>query len=375
MTNIEKLFSILLLASGLCACSPATEAPVENIAESMTEPAVKNISETPDTIPVKIVLVTMFEIGEDTGDQAGEFQLWKERRNLDVVYPFGAHHDLHYNPELELLGMVTGIGTMNSTASVMMLGMDPRFDLSNAYWLVVGIAGFDPEDASIGSAAWAEYAVDGDLSHEIDAREMPDDWEFGYFPRNTNGPFDPVKPEPTGEMFQLNPELTEWAYQLTKDMELPDLESLSETRDLYTEHPNARRAPFVLKGDNLAALTFWHGALLNDWANDWVDYWTDGKGNFVSSAMEETGTMQSLEYLTNIGRANRDRVMVLRTASNYTMQPPGISAAENLLKENEGYAGLDAALESGYLVGSKVIDTLLENWSIYSSTTPTPEDL
>jgi hypothetical protein len=39
-------------------------------------------------IPVKAVVVTMFEIGEDTGDQAAEFQLWKERRNLDTVFPF-----------------------------------------------------------------------------------------------------------------------------------------------------------------------------------------------------------------------------------------------------------------------------------------------
>ena len=46
----------------------------------------------------------------------------------------------------------------------MELGMDPRFDLSHAYWVVAGIAGVDPADASIGSAAWAEYLVDGDLA-------------------------------------------------------------------------------------------------------------------------------------------------------------------------------------------------------------------
>ena len=31
-------------------------------------------------LPVKVVLVTMFEIGADEGDTAGEFQLWKARR-------------------------------------------------------------------------------------------------------------------------------------------------------------------------------------------------------------------------------------------------------------------------------------------------------
>jgi purine nucleoside permease len=106
-----------------------------------------------------------------------------------------------------------------------------------------------------------------------------------------------------------------------------------------------------------------------------VDYWTEGKGEFVSSAMEETGTLQSLTYLDNAGRADIDRVMVLRTASNYTMQPPGVTAAENLLKENEGYAGLDAALESAYIVGSKVIDTLLGDWDTYQTRLPTTADI
>ncbi|HBM83497.1 MAG TPA: purine nucleoside permease, partial [Halieaceae bacterium] len=30
-------------------------------------------------IPVKVVVVTMFETGADTGDKAGEFQRWYER--------------------------------------------------------------------------------------------------------------------------------------------------------------------------------------------------------------------------------------------------------------------------------------------------------
>lgn len=328
-----------------------------------------------EPLPVKVVVVTMFEIGTDDDNIAGEFQLWKERRNLTEVFPFGGYHDLYYDREDQLLVMVTGIGTAKSAASVMMLGMDPRFDVSKAYWLVAGIAGIDPEDGSIGSAAWATYVVDGDLSHEIDAREIPEDWPFGYFARYTSKPFDPNKPEPTGEMFALNAELTEWAYQLTKDTEIPDLPGLKETRELYTEHPKAQLPPFVLKGDHLAALTFWHGAMLNDWANQWVDYWTEGKGEFVTSAMEETGTMQSLTFLGNIGRADPERVLVLRTASNYTMQPPGLTAAENLLKENDGYAGLEASVEAAYLVGSKVVDALIAGWDVYSERLPTTADL
>ena len=322
--------------------------------------------------PVRVVVVAMFEIGEDTGDRPGELQLWKERREFTEVLPFLGYKDLLYNADEGLLVMVTGIGTARAAAATMALGMDERLDLSKAYWLVVGIAGIDPEDTTVGSAAWAEYLVDGDLGHHIDAREIPEDWPFGYFPRYTNGPFDPDRPPPTGEMYQLNPALAEWSYQLTKDVELPDDPSVESERQLYTEHPNARGKPRVIKGDHIAALTFWHGTLLNDWANRLVRYWTDDKGNMVTSAMEDTGTYLSLMWLDRIGRVDKDRVMVLRTGSNFTMQPPSRTAAENLLKKTKGYryAGLEIAVEAGYRVGSVVVNEIVANWDRYEDELP-----
>jgi purine nucleoside permease len=332
--------------------------------------AAEPVTTAPKPVEVKVVVVTMFEIGADSGDIAGEFQLWHERQKLDVRYSFAHHHDLFLNPQTGVLGMVTGMGSINSASAVMELGMDPRFDLSHAYWLVAGIAGVDPEDASIGSAAWAEYLVDGDLAHEIDAREIPADWPTGYFARNTKRPYDPNKPEPTGEMFHLNPRLTNWAFELTRSVKLDDSKALEETRSHFTGYPNAQKPPFVLKGDNLAGMTFWHGKILNEWANRWVEYWTDGKGQFVTSAMEDTGTFQSLTYLHPTGKVNKERVMVLRTASNYTMPPPGMTAAEHLLRENQGYAGLNASVEAAYRVGSVVVDEIVGNWSIYREHTP-----
>ncbi|WP_250460331.1 purine nucleoside permease [Microbulbifer litoralis] len=349
------LLSLLLLAG----CEQKTAAPEAQAGG------------TPAPIPVRVVVVNMFEIGEDQGDTAGEFQLWKERQQLDQRFPFPqSHHDLFLNPDTGVLGMVTGMGTNKSASAVMALGLDPRFDLSNAYWLVAGISGFDPAEASIGSAAWAEWLVDGDLMHEIDSRELPEDWETGIFPLFAHGPYPEKRPPNQGEMFQINGELTEWAYQLTKDIDLGDDEAIAEQRKAYSGYPNAQRKPFVLKGDNLAGMTFWHGEHLNRWANKWVDYWTEGQGNFVSSAMEDTGTAQSLRYLDRAGKADYERLMVLRTASNFTVPKPGTTAAESLLSEGEDYAGLALSLESAYRVGSRVVDTLVENWDQYREQMP-----
>ena len=41
-----------------------------------------------EPLPIRVVVVTMFEPGADTGDQPGEFQAWVERFPLPVVLPF-----------------------------------------------------------------------------------------------------------------------------------------------------------------------------------------------------------------------------------------------------------------------------------------------
>src|SRR5580704_9962864 len=164
-------------------------------------------------IPVKVVVVTMFERGADTGDEPGEFQYWVERSKLDRVIPFPqGYHDLRMNHD-GVLGTVTGVGTAKAAASIMALGLDPRFDLRKAYWLVAGIAGIDPADGSLGSAAWAEWVVDGDLAHEIDAREIPPDWKTGYVPLRRSAPYEQPHQAAadSGEVHHLNAALMDWA--------------------------------------------------------------------------------------------------------------------------------------------------------------------
>lgn len=360
-------FAAALLAPAMAEAEP--------VADAATLSAVKAcIPARPCAakLPVRMVVVTMFEIGKDTGDKPGEFQLWKERRHLSETLDFPqGWHNLAYDPDTGVLAIVTGMGSIKSATAVLALGLDDRIDLSKAYWLVAGIAGIDPEDASVGSAAWARYLIDGDIAHEIDAREIPKDWTSGYFALHSKGPMDPTPLEPVnGEMFELNPALQDWAFALTKDIALPDDARIAEARKAFKGYPNAQKPPFVLRGDNLAAMTFWHGAKMTRWANDWTRFWTRGKGEFVTSAMEETGTFQSIEYLTKVGRADRNRVMVLRAGSNFTMPPQGIDPATYLLGENQGYAGMTAALESLYAVGGKVVDEITTHWDKYEASPP-----
>ncbi len=321
-------------------------------------------------IPVKVVVVTMFERGNDTGDDPGEFQNWVEHEKLDTVIDFPqGYHNLRMNND-GVLGTLTGVGTAKAAASIMALGLDPRFDLSKAYWIVAGIAGVDPLDASLGSAAWAEWVVDSDLGHEIDAREIPKDWATGFVPLRKSTPYEQPRIPGLGVEYHLEPGIVDWAYNLTKDVQLTDSPAMKQEREKF-KNENARRPPFVLKGDTVSGGTFWHGKLLSDWANGWVKYHTDGKGNYVTTAMEDTGTLQSLTFLSKAGKVDLNRVLVLRTASDFDQPVPGESAASSLARNKIGkYTGYGPSIDAAWRVGRVVMADLVKNWDKYRDQTP-----
>jgi purine nucleoside permease len=339
-----RLFSAFLLLATTCALAQAPQKPIE----------------------IKVVVINMFEVGADTGDTPGEYQYWVEREHLDTILPFPqGYHDLRLNPQTGVLGVLTGVGTARASATIMALGLDPRFDLTHAYFLVAGIAGIDPRMGSLASAVWSDYIVDGDLAHEIDAREIPPDWTTGYVPLGKSTPYEQphtARFGDDGNVYHLNTALVDWAFALTKDTELPDTPQIKERRLQFADEA-AHRPPFVLRGDNLSAATFWHGKLLNQWARDWVKYQTDGHGTYAICGMEDIGTMQSLTWLARAYKLDTDRVLILRTASNFDQQRTGITAAQSLTETKvRQYSAYLPALDTAYRVGHIVVDNLVANW-------------
>jgi len=312
----------------------------------------------------------MFEIGADTGDAPGEFQNWVEHEKLDQVIDFPqGFHNLRMNTD-GVLGTVTGVGTARAAANIMALGMDRRFDLTKAYWIVAGIAGVDPEDASLGSAAWAEWVLDGDLGYEIDAREIPKDWKTGFVPLRKSVPYEQPRQSDTQSVFHLQPALVNWAVRLTQNVALQDTEAMQKERMQFSS-ANARLPPFVLKGDTISSSTFWHGKLLNQWANDWMKYHTDGQGNYVTTGMEDTGTLQSLEFLSKAKRVDLKRVLVLRTASDFDQPVPGETAAHSLARNKLGkYTGFLPSIDAAWRVGRVPVAEIVKNWDQYRDKMP-----
>jgi purine nucleoside permease len=317
-------------------------------------------------IKIKVVVVATFEVGEDTGDAPGEFQYWVEREKLTEKVDFpGGVRALRMNAAHDVLGVVTGMTLANAGASLVALGLDPRFDLSHAYWLVDGIAGVDPADGTIGTAAWASYVVN-DVNRQVDSAEKPAAWPYGLFVIGAKGPNEmPAKPM-TNNAYALNEGLAGWAYGLTKDSQLPDNAAMAADRVRWVGFPNAMKPPTVIRGDSFASDSYWHGKVMTQYANDWVKLWTKGKGNFAMANMEDSGIAEALERLERMHRADYRRLMVLRVASNYSMQAPGQTAVESVTAP---YIK-STAFECAWVTGSVVVRELVGHWDRYEGSVP-----
>jgi purine nucleoside permease len=334
----------------------------------------------PPPLKPRVVIVAYFEIGEDTGDRAGELQLWVEREHLDrIITVPGVFNHVRANRDGSIIALKVGPLSINPAANLVALGNSPLFDLRQSYWLLQGIAGVTPAHGTIGSAAWTDFVVDGDAVREIDARELPPGWETGSYPLMGERPYPrPRVPPGTAEdtrtwrepafhisgrhdVVRLNPVLTAWAFGLTRGLTLPDTAAMKRNRASYAGFPEAQRPAGVLLGGELSTERFWAGEKMDEWANRWMAYMTDGCSTMVTTSENDIGSLVAIESLRQAGKADPDRVLLLRTASNFDRPPPGVSLAQFMAAEQHGaYTGFDSAVEALYQVGAPVVHRLVE---------------
>lgn len=326
----------------------------------------------------RVVIVAYFEVGNDTGDEPGELQLWVERDHLDrTIAVRGMSRAVRASADGSELAITIGPGNINPAVNLMAFAADPRFDLRQSHWLIAGIAGISPADGTIGSAVWTDYVLDGDLAKQIDPREKPSSWPDGFLSLDGVTPADPQNPaweddvrqwkgtearaNRRGNVIRLNTELLQWAYGLTKDIVLPESDPERALRLRYSGFAGTASGPRVQIGANLATETFWHGALMDAWAHRWVQYETHGAAHLGTTAMNDTGALLALHALTLQGKADWNRVLLLRTASNFDMPPPGVTAAGNLAAERHGaYTAYLPALQAAYTVGHPIVAAWLQ---------------
>src|SRR5688572_12719412 len=177
----------------------------------------------PSVITPKVLTVTMFQTGDPLAGGSGEASVWVTNDTLDQVIQIpGSFSPLYCNASFEHCLVITGVLAANAAATLMAVGLSERIDLSRSYIMVAGVGGGPPDKITVGAAAWADWVVSGDLVTELDAREMPPDWEYPKAYLGCSDPWCPDGFRAGNEVFQLDATMTGWAYRLSKDVALED---------------------------------------------------------------------------------------------------------------------------------------------------------
>ncbi|KAM0075097.1 hypothetical protein ACKRZS_012914 [Fusarium odoratissimum] len=297
-------------------------------------------------ITPKVLLIAMFY--EESRNWLSPDSALQFSRTVRVPGLARGYEDIHVTENGEVALLVVGTALINASLSISALLASPLFDLTKSYFLLTGIAGVNPKRATIGSVAFAKFAIQVDTQLEFDAREVPEEWGSGYVPMGADSPDQFPGIVHGSEVFELNADLRDYALSVAKTVELTDSPKAAEHRALWKDSSGgvfdaAAQDPTVLEGDVLSSNTFWHG-------------------HRVSEAMEkeDNALLAGLLNAALQGKADFSRILLIRSASNFDR---GHEDKPHQLPFVMDKGGLGPSTRNLYLTALKVIEGILEEWS------------
>ena len=270
--------------------------------------------------------------------------------------------DVHCTSDGSVCQLVAGEGEINAAISTFSLVSSPLFNLTHTYFLLAGDGGINPKVATIGSVAFAQYAVQVALQYEIDAREKPPEFASGYIPQGSTLPDSYPRYIYGTEVFQLNDALREHALSLARTATLADSPAAASYRIQYANVPEFAPAlgkPAVIACDTATSDNWWSGALLGDAFADYTSLLTNGSATYCTTQQEDSAVLEALLRGHVLRRVDFARVIAMRTGSDFDRPGPGISVADNLFYAQGGYG---PAVQNLYRAGVKVVQGILDGW-------------
>lgn len=230
--------------------------------------------------------------------------------------------------------------------------------------MVAGIAGVNPEVATICAVTFARYAVQVALQYEFDPREIPANFSTGYIPQGSTVPSEYPQSIYGTEVFEVNQNLQKLAASFARNATLNDsadavaYRALYGSSDLYTA---GTKAPSVIECDVATSDVYYSGSILGEAFGNYTKLVTNGTGNYCTTAQEDNATLEALVRAAAMKLVDFSRIIVMRTASDFDRPWPGEAATTNLLYSQQG--AFEPAIQNIYLAGIKVVEGILDGWN------------
>lgn len=258
--------------------------------------------------------------------------------------------------------LITFLPEINAAITIASLVQSDCFDLTSTYFLIAGIAGVNPEVATLSSVTFARYAVQVALEYEFDAREIPSNWSTGYLGQGAYAPGQYPTFIYGTEVLEVNAALRSLAVGFTKTATLNDSSDAAAYRAKYSTAAYAAGAspPSVVECDVATSDTYFSGALLGEAFTNYTKLMTNGSGVYCTTGQEDNATLEALLRGANMSYIDFSRIIIMRTASDFDRPYPGSSPQQNLFYAAD--YGFEPAIQNIYLAGVKVVEGIVDNW-------------
>ncbi|KAJ0122342.1 purine nucleoside permease [Diaporthe amygdali] len=279
---------------------------------------------------------------------------------LSMLFPH-----IHCTEDFQICQVTTGESEINAAATITSVVLSDKFDLTSTYFMIGGIAGVSPEWSTLGGVALSRYAVQVALQYEFDAREMPENYTTGYVGYGTLQPG--IMPETWygTEVLEVNEDLRQIAYKLASKANLSDNAIAAEYRERYVAAGEVQVAatlpPSVVLCDSATSDVYYSGKLLAEAFDNTTTLWTNGSGHYCMTAQEDNATLEVLLRMAIEGLVDFSRIILMRTGSDFDRPPPGTSAYDHLLINDQN--GFEIAVENIYYAGVEIAKGILSDWN------------
>nr|POE56185.1 purine nucleoside permease [Quercus suber] len=341
---------LLALAAGI-GLTTATLAPVR-IQERTLQYVVKP----------KVFIISMFDPEGEIWWGIPEFNLLALNITVPGFSPL--FQDAHCTANGDVCQLITGESEINAATTIASLVRSPRFDLTSTYFMIAGIAGVNPEVATICSVTFARYAVQVALQYEFSQFDIPTNFSSGYIPQGSTAPDEYPQSIYGTEVFEVNQKLQHMAASFARNVTLNDSDAAIAYRANYAPYATyaaGGRSPSVLECDVATSDVYYSGTTLGETFGNTTKLFTNGTGVYCTTAQEDNATLEALLRAASEKIVDFSRIIVMRTGSDFDRPYPGEAATTNLWWANQG--AFEPAVQNIYIAGIKVVEGILRGWN------------
>lgn len=317
-----------------------------------------------DKFQPKVFVVTMFLLEENHWLQNVYFANNFTLPGLSPLYPM-----VHCTTDFDVCHVTTGEGEINAANTMMALLLNPLFDFGETFWVINGIAGGHPQEISYGSVTIAKYAVQVALQYEMSYNDIMADhknWTSGYWSYGSDDPLAYPENVYGTEVFELNEKLRDKALEVAKSVEDQFVEGSERNIELRKLYPSpANKKPFVKGCDVLTSDTYFSAKTLDDYFYNLTSVLTNGSATYCSTAQEDNASLEAFIRLAKSGVARYDRVIVMRSISDYAQPPSNFTDPVYWFNEYD-QGGIQASLDNLFTASYAIVEDILNNWDNYT---------